>query len=89
MLIAGELARNQQKYGDRGYRYMLFEAGHVGQNLNLSCLALGLDSCNIGGVFDDELKGICKMESDTEHLLYAIALGKSAQQVKGAKRSLE
>ena len=29
------------KYGDRGYRYILFEAGHCFQNMNL--IAEGLD----------------------------------------------
>ncbi len=40
-------------YGDRGYRYVHFEAGVIGQWLYLSSLALGYDSTGIGCFIDD------------------------------------
>lgn len=41
------------RYGERGYRYLLLDAGHVCQNLYLAATALGLGCCAIGA-FDDE-----------------------------------
>ena len=42
------------KYGQRGYRYVWIEAGHLAQNLYLVSGALGLASVALGGFFDDE-----------------------------------
>src|SRR5262245_22844537 len=40
--LAAVFMRTQRKYGPRGYRYMLMEAGHVAQNLSLRASELGL-----------------------------------------------
>lgn len=47
--------RSRFKYGYRGVRFSLIEAGHVAQNLALSMHAQGLASRAIGGFFDDDL----------------------------------
>ncbi|AXR73954.1 MULTISPECIES: SagB/ThcOx family dehydrogenase [Auritidibacter] len=47
--------RSRFKYGYRGVRFSLIEAGHIAQNLALSTHAQGLASRAIGGFFDDEL----------------------------------
>lgn len=52
VLITGEYRRCQVKYGHRGVRYTLMEAGHVGQNIFLQAEALGLGA-GIVGAFDD------------------------------------
>lgn len=52
VLITGEYRRCQVKYGNRGVRYTLMEAGHVGQNIFLQAEALGLGA-GIVGAFDD------------------------------------
>lgn len=70
--------RSLTKYGDRGYRYALLEAGHVMQNLNLVAVALGLGSVNLGGFFDDELGGLLRLDSEREICLYGCALGRPA-----------
>ncbi len=46
--------RTKSKYGERGYRYVLLDAGHALQNLYLESTALGLGCCTIGGFLDDE-----------------------------------
>ena len=53
--ITGIFSRSTFKYGDRGYRFTLIEAGHVAQNLNLAATALGLGCTNIGGFFDRQI----------------------------------
>lgn len=67
--------RNMRKYGDRGYRYILFEAGHLFQNINLTAAALGLGTLNLGGFFDDEVANLLKIDTEEEIPLYAMAVG--------------
>lgn len=68
-------ARSLTKYGDRGYRYALLEAGHTMQNLNLAVAALGLGAVNLGGFYDDELAVLCGIDIEHEVPLYASAIG--------------
>jgi SagB-type dehydrogenase family enzyme len=67
--------RSLWKYGDRGYRYLLFEAGHAAQNANLAAAALGLGSLNLGGFFDVDLHALLELEGEEEAPVYAIAIG--------------
>jgi len=52
MVITAEYGRIAVKYGDRGVRYAMIEAGHIGQNIFLQAEALGL-AAGIVGAFDD------------------------------------
>jgi SagB-type dehydrogenase family enzyme len=76
IVLTAVLARSLKKYGDRGYRYVLFEAGHVAQNVNLTATALGLGTCNFGGFFDDDVAAVLGVDPDEEAPLYGIALGR-------------
>ena len=64
------------KYGDRGYRFVLLEAGHVAQNINLVAAGLGLGSVNIGGFYDREVDAWLGLDGLTHSTVYMIALGK-------------
>jgi SagB-type dehydrogenase family enzyme len=75
VIASAVTGRSLVKYGDRGYRYLLFEAGHLMQNLNLTATALGLGAVNLGGFFDDELAGLLCLDVETEVPLYAAAIG--------------
>jgi len=50
--IFAEYERTVSYYGERGYRYVHFEAGHSGQNIYLMATALGLGTVAVGA-FDD------------------------------------
>ncbi|GAA1025410.1 MULTISPECIES: SagB/ThcOx family dehydrogenase [Amycolatopsis] len=63
------------KYGDRGYRFALLEAGHVAQNLGLAAAALGLGAVNLGGYFDHELDDLLRLDGVTASTVYSLALG--------------
>lgn len=76
-------ARSLTKYGDRGYRYLLLEAGHVMQNVNLMGTALGLGSVNLGGFYDDELAGLLRIDPEVEFPVYAAAIGLPSEQTRG------
>jgi len=80
--------RTLPKYGDRGYRYLLIEAGHVGQNLTLVASALGLGVVSLGGFFDDEVAGILRLDTEHEVPLYALAIGITSAQSRMDKRAL-
>ena len=53
LVITAEYDRITNKYGTRGVRYAMIEAGHVGQNIFLQAEALGLGA-GIVGAFDDK-----------------------------------
>lgn len=75
-VITGVLDRTRIKYGDRGYRYSLIEAGHLGQNLCLLATELGLGTCPIGGFIDKEVNELLDIILQKEVALYLIAVGK-------------
>jgi SagB-type dehydrogenase family enzyme len=68
--------RNQMKYGERGYRYVLLEAGHIGQNFHLVSGALGLSCCALGGTNDEALERLLDIDGIGESVVYAVAIGK-------------
>ncbi len=51
--MIGDLGRAAEMLGDRGYRYVHFQAGAVGQRLYLAGKSLGFQSTGIGAFFDD------------------------------------
>jgi SagB-type dehydrogenase family enzyme len=80
VILTTVLERSLWKYADRGYRYILFEAGHVAQNFNLIACGLGLGSLNLGGFFDAHLASLLGLDLEQEVPLYGIALGVPAQE---------
>ena len=67
--------RSTFKYGDRGYRFVFLEAGHVAQNLNLVSSALGLGTLNIGGYFDREIDDWLGIDGVEFATVYMLAIG--------------
>ncbi|KAB7741884.1 SagB/ThcOx family dehydrogenase [Nostocoides sp. F2B08] len=78
IVITSVVERSLWKYDDRGYRYILLEAGHVAQNVNLCATGLGLGSLNLGGFFDSDLLGVVRADPSTEIALYGVAVGRAA-----------
>ncbi len=68
--------RTTIKYFNRGLRYILFEVGHITQNLMLLAETLGLKTCAIGGFDDKKLSKYLKIDKTNEKPLYIISLGK-------------
>ncbi|HEY9874726.1 MAG TPA: SagB/ThcOx family dehydrogenase [Candidatus Obscuribacterales bacterium] len=63
------------KYGDRVYRYLHMDAGHLGQRLNLAAIRLNLGVSGIGGFFDDQVNEVLGIPAD-EAVLYITTLGR-------------
>jgi SagB-type dehydrogenase family enzyme len=78
LVIAGFLERTRQKYGERGYRFMLLEAGHLAQNACLWATQESRAACCIGGFIDDALNALLGLNGATEFALYCLAFGKRA-----------
>ena len=67
--------RSKWKYKQRGYRYIYLDAGHIGQNLALSATTMGLGSCQIGALYDDELNQILNLDGIEESAIYMSVVG--------------
>lgn len=75
VVFAGVLERTKRKYGERGYRYVLIEAGHTAQNLVLAGAALGLGCMNVCGFFDQRLNDLFQLDGVEETALYVAYVG--------------
>lgn len=70
-----DLKQAIEAYGDRVYRYLHMDAGHLGQRLNLAAIHLGLGVSGIGGFFDDQVNEVLGIPQD-EAVLYITTLGR-------------
>ncbi len=70
-----DLAKAVEHYGDRAYRYLHMDAGHLGQRLNLAAIQVGLGVSGIAGFFDDEVNEVLGIPTD-EAVLYITTLGR-------------
>lgn len=63
------------QYGDRVYRYLHMDAGHLGQRLNLAATQLNLGVSGIAGFFDDRVNDVLGIPAD-EAAIYITTLGR-------------
>jgi len=68
--------RSRWKYKQRAYRYIYLDAGHSAQNLALAAVALGLGSCHIAALYDDEANELMGVDGTTESTIYMTAVGR-------------
>jgi SagB-type dehydrogenase family enzyme len=77
LVVTAVFWRSRIKYGLRGYRFGLLEAGHLVQTIQLAATDLGLFALPVGGFFDRRLDQILGVDSLDEAAVYAVALGGS------------
>lgn len=75
VVMTATFPRIRAKYGPRGYRLALLEAGHVAQNLQLVAEVLGLASVPVGGFVDGHLENLLGVDGVTEAAVYAMVVG--------------
>jgi SagB-type dehydrogenase family enzyme len=68
--------RMMWRYGERGYRYMHLDAGHVCQNLYLAAEAIGCGACAIAAFHDDALNEVLQIDGVEQFAVYVGVLGK-------------
>jgi SagB-type dehydrogenase family enzyme len=73
--MIGDLDRAVRVHGDRGYRYVHFEAGAVGHRLYLAAEALGLGATGIGAFYDDEVHRYLNLAPEQGQVVYHFAIG--------------
>lgn len=66
IVVAADYRRTTRYYGERGYRYVYMEAGHVGQNIYLVCASLGLGTVAVGAFRDAEVADVLGLPGDLE-----------------------
>ncbi len=71
------LAAAVAKYGDRAYRYLHMDAGHLGQRLNLAAIRRDLGVSGIAGFFDDQVNELLSIPAE-EAVLYITTVGQKS-----------
>jgi len=74
IVVGAIYGRTTEYYGQRGERYIHFEVGHVGQDVHLQALALGLGTVMVGAFEDEEIAGILGLEKEVRPL-YLMPVG--------------
>ncbi len=69
-------ARSKWKYGERAFRYVYLDAGHIAQNVALAAVALGLGSCQVAALYDDEVNAVLGVDGKKESILYLTSVGR-------------
>jgi SagB-type dehydrogenase family enzyme len=69
LVITAEYSRIMGKYGQRGIRYAMIEAGHIGQNIFLQAQAMGLAAGIVGAFEDDKVIKVMGIKETHEPLL--------------------
>jgi SagB-type dehydrogenase family enzyme len=74
-ILSAVFQRTRWKYRERAYRYVLLEAGHVGQNLYLAATSMGLGACAVGAFLDTQLNDLLGLDGAAEAVLYIVSVG--------------
>jgi SagB-type dehydrogenase family enzyme len=68
--------RSKWKYKQRAYRYVYLDAGHIAQSVALGAVALGLGSCQIAAIYDDEANALLDVDGVGESAIYMTVVGR-------------
>ncbi len=68
--------RTSWRYGQRGYRYLYLDAGHMGQNIHLAAEAIGAGACMIGAFLDEAMNEALSLDGTEEFVIYIASVGK-------------
>jgi SagB-type dehydrogenase family enzyme len=73
--MIGDLELAARTHGDRGYRYVHFEAGAIGHRMYLAAEALGLGATGIGAFYDEEVHRYLNLTPELGQVVYHFAIG--------------
>ena len=68
--------RTVWRYGQRGYRYLYLDAGHIGQNIHLAAEAIDAGACMIGAFLDEAMNEALGLDGIEEFVIYISSVGK-------------
>lgn len=76
LVVTASMRPYQHRYGERGYRFALLEAGHAIQEVLTSSQRVELSTCVVGGFSDADLSAVLGLrETDDEVPISAVAIG--------------
>jgi len=97
IIVAGSVRKLTAQFRKDARKYMLLEAGHVAQNIQLQAVCLGLGSVTVGGFDISGVRKICRLPRELEPI-YIICVGyplaqatteaDQGQESTGAKRAV-
>jgi len=95
IIVAGSVRKLTSQFRTKARTYMLLEAGHIAQNIQLQAVCLDLGSVTIGGFNTKDVSRICRLPRGLEPL-YIICVGhpieqaaaEALQEGTGAKRAV-
>jgi len=67
--------RCKWKYGQRAYRYIYLDAGHIAENLALTAVSLNLGTCEMGALYDDHVNAIIGIDGTEESTICMATVG--------------
>ncbi len=73
-VFLADLQDLENRFGPRGYRYAMIEAGSLGQRLYLAAGGLDLGCCGIGAFYDNEAMDLLDL-SGGQRMFYLVAVG--------------
>jgi SagB-type dehydrogenase family enzyme len=77
IVICALYDRTSHRYGKRAERYVHMEVGHVGENIHLQAVALGLATVEVGAFHDEEVREVLDVDEQIKPL-YIMPVGKPA-----------
>ena len=75
LVLTADYNRTTAKYGERAYRYVHMEAGHVSENIYLQATSLKIGTVAMGAFSDTLVRTILSLPQN-EQPLYLMPIGK-------------
>lgn len=75
LILTSDFGRLRMKYGERGYRLALLDAGHLSQTIYLLCAAMEIKVCATAGFVDRELDDGLQIDGLRHASVLAITIG--------------
>lgn len=75
VILSAMFRRTVSKYGARGYRYVLLEAGHIAQCGLLAAASVDLDALPFCSFLDDKVNDMLGLDGVNESAVYCIDFG--------------
>jgi len=74
LIFTSVMSRSEVKYGLKAYPYSLLEAGHMSQNILLSCTKHNVGACAVGGFINNKIIELLDLTED-EIPIHVIGFG--------------
>jgi len=79
IIVVGSARKAAAKRGNKAERFMLLQAGHIAQNMQLQAVSLELGSVTVGAFDINQVRKICKLPASLVPL-YIICVGHPTEQ---------